>query len=121
MEHLLPTLEEFVAASKGNIDMGFWRNFYKDPEESGSPKFGGNLLTLFPYLRDGNILVRNTDPTEYVETLNIPAGVTRVPWIWDFCGTNYNMEFQAGFMATAQDRETGTMMPVLGWSVREVV
>lgn len=123
MENLLPTLEQFVAASKGNIDMGFWRNFYKDPKESGGPKFGGELLTLFPYLRVGDKdsrLVRNTDPNRYVSTLNIPTSVTQVPWVWKYLGTDYNMEFRAGFLAAAQDSETGTMMPVLGTIIREV-
>lgn len=120
MENLLPTLEEFVAASKGNIDMGFWRSFYKDPDESGGPKFGGKLLTLFPYLRDKDKLISNTDPTRYVSTLNIPTSVTRVPWVWKYLGTDYNMEFSAGFMAAAQDSATGTMMPVLGNIIREV-
>jgi len=47
---LLPVLDQFVAASRGDIDTEFWRAFYKEEGGSGGPYIGGYIVTFFPYL-----------------------------------------------------------------------
>lgn len=49
-QHLLPVLDRFVAASEGNVDRSFWRNFYKVDNTSGGPYINGHVVNLFPYL-----------------------------------------------------------------------
>ena len=47
--HLLPVLDQFVAASRGDVDLFFWRSFYKLSGQSGGPYITGHVLNLFPY------------------------------------------------------------------------
>ncbi len=51
--HLLPVLDQFVAASQGEIDEAFWQSFYKWNGMSGGAYFTGHLVTFFPYLGGG--------------------------------------------------------------------
>jgi hypothetical protein len=55
MEHLLPVLDQFVAATRGNVDREFWRNIYKIDHQSGGPFISGHLVNLFPYLLDSSV------------------------------------------------------------------
>lgn len=49
-QHLLPVLDQFVAASEGNPDPDFWKSFYKWSNDSGGPYITGHIVNLFPYL-----------------------------------------------------------------------
>ncbi|MGC4047083.1 MAG: DUF4419 domain-containing protein [Armatimonas sp.] len=46
---LNPILDEFVAASEGNPNTIFWRDFYKIQGQSGGPYIQGYIVNLFPY------------------------------------------------------------------------
>ena len=48
--HLLPMLDQFIAASKGEVNLAFWRSFYKISDQSGGPYITGHVINLFPYL-----------------------------------------------------------------------
>ena len=47
---LKPILDEFVAASRGEVNRKFWKSIYKEKNESGGPYITGWILALFPYL-----------------------------------------------------------------------
>ncbi|MBC8138190.1 MAG: DUF4419 domain-containing protein, partial [Fibrella sp.] len=49
-QHLLPILDQFIAASEGDVDRSFWHNFYKMDDNSGGPYITGYVVNLFPYL-----------------------------------------------------------------------
>ena len=50
MPHLLPVVDQFVAASEGNPSREFWCNFYKwERDGSGSRLVNGHVNALFPY------------------------------------------------------------------------
>lgn len=48
-KHLLPVLDQFVAASRGDVDLTFWQSFYKVEHQSGGPYINGHVVNLFPY------------------------------------------------------------------------
>ena len=52
LDELLPVLDQFVAASNGQVDTAFWRSICMFRGASGSPgdPITGWLQTLFPYL-----------------------------------------------------------------------
>jgi hypothetical protein len=47
----------------------------------------------------------------------IPAGLSRVPFVWDYLGTKLPMQFVAGFVGVAQDEDTLAVRPAIGWAV----
>lgn len=50
-DHLIPILEQFVAAAKGEPDQHFWQSMYKWNEVgSGNPYITGWVIAFFPYL-----------------------------------------------------------------------
>ncbi len=54
---------------------------------------------------------------EYV--VRLPAGLSTAPFRWDYLDRSFNMEFLGGFVGVAQDQETLTLRPEIGWAVRE--
>lgn len=169
-KHLLPVLDQFVEASRGNIDQHFWQEFYKLDGGSGGPYIHGHVVNLFPYfgsrhLPDTTLLaelefyLRQKNPpfteaqiayhlaeyqqrlqrgevkssglypnpflgntgTEFnaMKTNSVSSCVSAVPFIWNYFGQMFPMEFIAGFVGTAQDEETLALRPEIGWAVRE--
>jgi hypothetical protein len=47
---LVPILEEFVAATRGNANVAFWRCLYKREQMSGGPYVDGWINAFFPYV-----------------------------------------------------------------------
>jgi len=132
-DHLLPVLDEFVDASRGKVNLDFWRNFYKLEEMSGGPYITGGILNFFPYLIDlaarrtgGAEMTRNrvlgvTNAGRWsgITTAEIPTGISIAPFVWEYYETKLNMEFLAGFVGVRQDSETLALRPEIGWAVVE--
>ena len=53
LEPLGVILQQFVAASQGVVDRGFWQSIYRYHDESGGPMITGWISSLFPYVKDG--------------------------------------------------------------------
>lgn len=133
---LLPVLDQFVRASKGDVDQSFWRSIYKLDDNSGGPYISGWVVDLFPYLISRSYgpdrtIVETMAPNGYLEggsrsrrhgptTSMFPMGVTKVPWKWDYLGTWFEMEFLGGFVGITQDPETYAVRPALAWAVRDI-
>lgn len=132
-EHLIPHLDQFVRASKGDVEKEFWKRIYKIEGGSGGPYISGWAVDLFPYFTKGSNGVKyvespvrnrflgggNTSRFHGATTDVFPMGMTRVPWKWDYLGTMFDMEFLGGFVGISQDPDTFAVRPVLAWAVRD--
>jgi hypothetical protein len=145
-DHLLPVLDQFIAASEGHADGKFWQNFYKLDESSGGPYINGHLVNLFPYVYDhtGNSpwsdmrrSSRNpclgwAEPTRErgvraprtawhpgLRSGQLPPALSAAPFTWEYHGEKLPMDFVAGFIGVAQEKETLALRPEIGWAVRE--
>ena len=49
----------------------------------------------------------------------LPGGLSKAPFRWDYLDRSFDMEFLGGFVGVAQDQETLTLRPEIGWAVRE--
>ena len=55
----------------------------------------------------------------FITTRDLPTGLSTVPFVWKYMGTNYNMDFVAGFTSFTQDQDTLAVRPKIGWAVRD--
>ncbi|MDG3004537.1 DUF4419 domain-containing protein [Paludisphaera mucosa] len=141
---LKPILEQFVRASRGDLDPPFWRSLYKLDDQSGGPVITGWITAFFPYLKDFHTgraeapiagffaddggraerMIHPADPSPRAfasgPTIpSLPSGLSRAPFRWDHHGRAFDMEFLGGFVGVAQDPGTLALRPEIGWAVRE--
>ena len=133
IEAVVPVLEQFERAAKGEVDARFWRSLYKQNDDSGGPHISGWITRFFPYLkhpRSGYAIVPNGRPRPGsqpspgpfeggLELTSFPAGLSRAPFRWTFLLRRYAMEFLGGFTGIRQLPETWALRPEIGWAVRE--
>jgi hypothetical protein len=50
---------------------------------------------------------------------DLPTGVSRAPFHWDYLDRSFDMEFLGGFVGVSQDKDTLAVKPEIGWAVRE--
>jgi len=50
---------------------------------------------------------------------DVPSGISRAPFRWEYLKQSYDMEFLGGFVGLSQDKETLVVKPEIGWAVRE--
>jgi hypothetical protein len=50
---------------------------------------------------------------------DLPSGISRAPFHWDYRDRYFDMEFLGGFLGVSQDKDTLTVKPEIGWAVRE--
>jgi len=124
LPRLLPVLDQFVAAYKGDVHHGFWQSMVKmrhftarGSGPSSADYITGWLQILFPYLSDGNL---NTDMKHWQECYwegprvrDFPPTISSAPVEWDEKG----LHFHAGITGFTQDRADGAIRPVLGWRI----
>ena len=123
--HLLPVLDQFVAARSGKIDKKFWSSLYKINDASGGDFVTGWILKLFPYIGiNGDTRSRWLESSEDmknpwagVTTEQFPSGLSQAPFQWHYFAETYNMSFVGGFLAIAQDPDTLAIRPQIGWAV----
>jgi hypothetical protein len=126
LPHVRGVCDQFVRASQGDIDLGHWRDLYKRQDAYGWDVVNGWLVTLVPYLKNGqtgNFTVRNPlldNPDEQVSTNMLPSGISQVPFRCRWRGQHEDaaMEFLGGFVGVTQDATTLALRPKLGWAVR---
>jgi hypothetical protein len=126
--HLNDLLAEFEAASAGRPNPTFWEDFFNLGGASGGPFLCGRINTLFPYILDHG---KKPFPNDYADpnyaggwgggiTTNlVPSGLSIAPFIWNYYGTKYPMEFVAGFVGVEQAEDTLALRPKIGWGVRD--
>ena len=126
-DELDPILQEFINASEGRVNTGFWNSIYKEKNQSGGPYVTGWISKLFPYLiGDGeesfrrNPAIKAENPDEVRISLgSFPDGISKAPFIWKYYKKQYKMIFLAGFIGISQDHETKTIRPEIGWVIME--
>jgi len=122
---LLPTLDQFVAASAGEVDVDWWRRFYKDEGGSGGPYITGHVRAFFPYVQFNQPNgTRQQMPQRSTQTPlttdGFPSGLSRASFIWQCLDSEISMEVVAGFVGIRQKGERLGLRPEIGWAVREV-
>lgn len=131
IDALAPVLDRFVDASRGEVDRTHWQSFYKLKSASGGPYVTGWINVLLPYVFDyrGNVS-ENDDVTSWQRGFasplgggptvqNLPSGLSTVPFLWKYLGTEHRMQFLGGFAGVRQDRHTLALRAEIGWAVRE--
>ena len=122
ISELEPLLEEFVKASKGEVNKDFWRNMFKyhSQKRYGAPNIiDGWIVKFFPYDKEGKrnnlkqLEGRNCLPDEIVKVdvkyqEVYPDAVKETP-----------LEFWAGFIGLEQNNKTFALRPQIGWMVRK--
>jgi hypothetical protein len=142
---LLGVLDQIISSVRGNIDQPFWRSIYKHLSVSGGDRVTGWVVAFFPYF---NRRERNPWLNEGDEALaavlhasrqrrkkvghswtipdgprlsELPSGVSRAPFLWDYRGQRIDMEFLGGFLGVSQGPTTHCLRPEIGWAIREAV
>jgi hypothetical protein len=89
-EELTPILNKLVSAfnPEDTIDLDFWKSIYKTEQGYGRFKITGWILKLFPKI-SSKIFVESWK--------DFGAGLSSVPFIWDYFGTTLKMKFVGGF------------------------
>jgi hypothetical protein len=143
-EALAPILDEFVAASRGQVNARFWGSIYKLDGGSGGPYTTGWITAFFPYLKNwqtGRASHQNpwlakggkelqkllyppaaSDPYRFGHgptTDRFPSGLARAPFLWNYFDVPFEMEFLGGFVGVRQEADTLRLRPEIGWAVRE--
>lgn len=126
LDHLYPICEQFIRASRGDVDEKHWQSICKRQEAYGGDIINGWIAKLFPYLRsftDGPCNKRNPifETGEGFQTCVAPSGLSRVPFTWQEARTNRQraMEVVGGLVGVIQHKETLALQPKIGWAVRE--
>jgi hypothetical protein len=126
LAHLLPICEQFVRASRGDVDPAHWGAICKLRDQYGGDVINGWVARLFPYLRrfiNGPCDERNPifETGEGFQTLVAPPGLSRVPFLWRNAttGRERRMEAIGGLVGVTQDAQTLALRPKVGWAVRE--
>jgi len=137
---LAPILDNLRRASAGEAtDKHFWTTIYKAHSGGGSgshPTVDGWSTNFFLYInekkqtkfRDLKTLYNDIEEQQKQERRwrfhnpgvpqkAVPVGVSQTPFIWNYYGKEYAMNFYGGFMGAKF--EDGYVSPVLGWAVGE--
>jgi len=124
-KELVPVLEQFVEASKGNPDKNFWGSWFKVGGGSGGPYINGHMCKLFAYVKQGNELIRANWPDMSKQhfcmsgwgTSDFTSGLSSAPFLWEYLSEVYPMTFTSGFIGVKMDEES--VEPNIGWAILE--
>jgi tetratricopeptide (TPR) repeat protein len=140
VEPLQPILDQFVAAAEGKVNRQFWDSIYKwqGSRGSGSPHVSGWVLELFPYLDNPEAKFARLDgrpstaaslrPNPWIAVSpsnhgpgrdDFPCLPAKAPFLWNYLGTAYEMEFIGGLIGIQQNPQTLCLRPEIGWVIRE--
>jgi hypothetical protein len=124
-------LDQFIAASDGQIAQDVWASFFKYQSTSGSSYVSGWINALFPYIENPRTLEPRRNPfvvkwTESMadwaqgpDTTAFSSGLSTVPFVWKYLGAKLPMELLAGFVGVHQDPDSLALRPAQGWAVRD--
>lgn len=121
-DRLVPILDEFIAASKGNANIAFWKEMVHitEPGSCGNPRvIDGWITDLYPYDCDG----KRMNGGKITDTDKLPGEISKVR-----IRTVYNnglsseagpdVEVWAGIFGLEQNEENFAIKPVTGWLAR---
>lgn len=126
LPHVLPICDQFVRASRGDVDRQHWQGVCKLRSAYGGEVINGWVAKLFPYLPEfigGPCNRRNPifETGKGFQTCDAPPGLSRVPFTWrnGTTGRERAMEAIGGLLGVSQVAETLALRPKVGWAVRE--
>ena len=71
----------------------------------------------------GDAFIRQVSPKRgglpVPTTQCLPSGLSKAPFRWHYLDRPFDMEFLGGFLGVAQDQETLTLRPEVGWAARD--
>lgn len=143
MPALRRIVEQFVNATKGIVDIEFWRGIFTMSEGCNGPfRYTGWINQLFPYVKPEqpkrNPSVVTLDVFTGFGIYDFPCGITQVPFklvidrgklsvgkllkkLFSKGGEPLenvlDMEFLSGFVGVSQDEQTLALRPEVGWAV----
>jgi hypothetical protein len=120
-DELEPILEEFVKASKGDVDQKFWRNMFKyhSKRQYGAPNvIDGWIVKFFPYTKEG----KRNDLKQLKGGNSLPEEIVKVDLkyielVGDVTKT-IPLELWAGFIGLEQNPNDYTLTPKIGWMIK---
>lgn len=119
---LEPILEEFVKASKGEVDQEFWRNMFKRhlPKRCGDPTIvDGWIVKFFPYNKEG----KRNDLKTIVGEDRLPNEIVKVDVkyleIYNDTIIETPLELWSGFIGLTQNKDNFTLRPQIGWMIKK--
>lgn len=119
---LEPILEEFVKASKGEVDQEFWRNMFKRhlPKRCGDPTIvDGWIVKFFPYNKEG----KRNDLKTIVGDDRLPNEIVKVDVkyleIYNDTIIETPLELWSGFIGLTQNKDNFTLRPQIGWMIKK--
>lgn len=120
-KHLEPVIDQFVAASKGNVDQDFWQRAVNRWGGSGRDDVGGWVTTFMPYLKknkknpclDWVGSRRGNDVGDFTQM------VSKAPFKWEYYSQAFDMEFAGGPLMPAIDIVGKRVRMATGWAIRD--
>ena len=112
---LIPILEQFVEASKDNVDKKFWESFFKLDGGSGGPYINGHIIKIFPYSKDYKNTYAKRDLKRAMTTSEFASGLSNVPFLWSYFSKVFPMSFISGFIGIEATNES--LKPNIGWGI----
>jgi hypothetical protein len=128
IDELIPIIDQFVNASKGDIDLNFWSKIYRY-DEFCNKEITGWGTKFFPYLRKGSDYFKNPllfhepiDKGMYfehaIENENFTSGLSNVDFKFiDHSKEEHKLRFVGGFVGIKQDKKTKALRPEINWMV----
>ena len=119
-KELEPILEEFVNASKGEINKKFWINMFKYhsiKKYGASKSIDGWIVKFFPYNSKG----KRNNLTELEDSENLPEEIVKVDLKYIDLETEITtpLELWAGFIGLEQNQENFALTPKIAWMIRK--
>jgi hypothetical protein len=120
-KELEPVLEEFVNASRGEINKGFWMNmfnreYYEIEYRGRASRINGWIIKFFPYNNNG----KKNSLRHIKSSGDLPEEIVKVDLLYydTEAGVKTPLELWAGFFGLEQDMETFALTPKIGWMIK---
>ena len=92
-----PSAESYAKKARAMVPEAAGLFFLEEPDPQGG---GGKVPFAYHIAKFGN-------------------SIARVPFVWDYLGKNYDMQFLAGFCGVSYNPETELLRAEIGWGVRD--
>lgn len=126
LPNLLPVLDEFVNAYRGEVNHEFWQRMVKRVDNgmgSGYAEWlSGWISNLYPYLSTGEVNEYMMPWREMMtcrgpDTSHIPNLMSSVPVLWKYYDKTFPLHYHGGYIGMTQNPETLALQPLIGWIV----
>ena len=100
-------ISEIISVYDGNDNKSFFDNIYKYQSMSGGDRVSGWITEFFPYIVETKGWGKNMETSlvkqetrsrsDFFKTSYFPSSICSVPFVWDYLGQKFDMNFFAGF------------------------